>query len=162
MADEEQLPPQEFSTLDVVPELNQMIRTLRVFEHADKVVRYMLALDERMAAGEAKLKAQEAEINLKDRQLAERIKAGEIRAEEAEARAAKIERQLADKQAKADQEIAQAKTQLVKDVESAQAALKAAKTELSNVRRQITTAKETLADLLDHINEAKNQIEGPK
>ena len=91
-------------------------------------------------------------------QIAERIKVGELRAEAAEQRAADIEKSIASAQAASDKAIADAKAKLVMDVEGVQVALRTARADLSDVRKKVSVARETLVDLQQQIDDARAKL----
>lgn len=150
------------STSDALIELRQARRTYEVFANAEKVCEYLLTVEQRQRDAEQKLADIQAESVKVSDQLADRIKVGELRAEAAEQRAAEIDRQIASAQVASEKAIADAKAQLAKDVEAAQATLRAAKAELADVRKKVTVARETLEDLQQQIDEAKTTLDENK
>lgn len=150
------------STSDALIELRQARRTFEVFANAEKVCEYLLSVEQRQRDAEQKLADAEAEgVKAVDR-IAERIRAGELRAEEAEQRATTVDRQIADAQAASDKAIADAKAQLVADVEAAQQRIKDAKADLADLKKKIAAAKADLAELKEQIAAAKELLEGQK
>jgi len=150
------------STSDALIELRQARRTFEVFANAENVCEYLLSVEQRQRDAEQKLADAEAEgVKAVDR-IAERIRAGELRAEEAEQRATTVDRQIADAQAASDKAIADAKAQLVADVEAAQQRIKDAKADLADLKKKIAAAKADLAELKEQIAAAKELLEGQK
>ncbi len=147
-----------FSTNDVLLELRQARRTFQVFEHAEKVVTYLQSLEQRQKDAEDFLAQVQANIDEAKAKLDERIKIGETRAEAAERRAADIEKSIASAQAASDKAIADAKAKLVMDVEGVQVALRTAKADLSDVRKKVSVARETLVDLQQQIDDARAKL----
>lgn len=146
------------STSDALIELRQARRTFEVFANAEKVCEYLLTVEQRQRDAEQKLADLEADrVKIAD-QIAERIKAGELRAEAAEQRAADIEKSIASAQAASDKAIADAKAKLVMDVEVVQVALRTAKADLSDVRKKVSVARETLVDLQQQIDDARAKL----
>ena len=146
------------STSDALIELRQARRTFEVFANAEKVCEYLLTVEQRQRDAEQKLADLEADsVKIAD-QIAERIKVGELRAEAAEQRAADIEKSIASAQAASDKAIADAKAKLVMDVEGAQVALRTAKADLSDVRKKVSVARETLVDLQQQIDDARAKL----
>jgi seryl-tRNA synthetase len=146
------------STSDALIELRQARRTFEVFANAEKVCEYLLTVEQRQRDAEQKLADLEADsVKIAD-QIAERIKVGELRAEAAEQRAADIEKSIASAQAASDKAIADAKAKLVMDVEAAQVALRTAKADLSDVRKKVSVARETLVDLQQQIDDARAKL----
>ena len=146
------------STSDALIELRQARRTFEVFANAEKVCEYLLTVEQRQRDAEQKLADLEADrVKIAD-QIAERIKAGELRAEAAEQRAADIEKSIASAQAASDKAIADAKAKLVMDVEGVQVALRTAKADLSDVRKKVSVARETLVDLQQQIDDARAKL----
>ena len=146
------------STSDALIELRQARRTYEVFANAEKVCEYLLTVEQRQRDAEQKLADLEADsVKIAD-QIAERIKVGELRAEAAEQRAADIEKSIASAQAASDKAIADAKAKLVMDVEAAQVALRTAKADLSDVRKKVSVARETLVDLQQQIDDARAKL----
>lgn len=141
MPDESQ---EVFSTNDVLIELRQARRTFQVFENAEKVVEYMIGLEQRQKDAEDVLAQVQVDIDDAKAKLDERIKTGETRAEDAERRAAEIDKQIEADRAKADQQIADAKAKLASDVEAVQQKIKDAKAELADLKKKIADAKKTL------------------
>ena len=146
------------STSDALIELRQARRTFEVFANAEKVCEYLLTVEQRQRDAEQKLADLEADsVKIAD-QIAERIKVGELRAEAAEQRAADIEKSIASAQAASDKAIADAKAKLVMDVEGVQVALRTAKADLSDVRKKVSVARETLVDLQQQIDDARAKL----
>ena len=146
------------STSDALIELRQARRTFEVFANAEKVCEYLLSVEQRQRDAEQKLADLEADsVKIAD-QIAERIKVGELRAEAAEQRAADIEKSIASAQAASDKAIADAKAKLVMDVEGVQVALRTAKADLSDVRKKVSVARETLVDLQQQIDDARAKL----
>ena len=146
------------STSDALIELRQARRTFEVFANAEKVCEYLLTVEQRQRDAEQKLADLEADrVKIAD-QIAERIKVGELRAEAAEQRAADIEKSIASAQAASDKAIADAKAKLVMDVEAAQQKIKDAKADLSDVRKKVSVARETLVDLQQQIDDARAKL----
>ena len=146
------------STSDALIELRQARRTFEVFANAEKVCEYLLTVEQRQRDAEQKLADLEADsVKIAD-QIAERIKVGELRAEAAEQRAADIEKSIASAQAASDKSIADAKAKLVMDVEAVQVALRTAKADLSDVRKKVSVARETLVDLQQQIDDARAKL----
>lgn len=146
------------STSDALIELRQARRTYEVFANAEKVCEYLLTVEQRQRDAEQKLADLEADsVKIAD-QIAERIKVGELRAEAAEQRAADIEKSIASAQAASDKAIADAKAKLVMDVEGVQVALRTAKADLSDVRKKVSVARETLVDLQQQIDDARAKL----
>lgn len=146
------------STSDALIELRQARRTFEVFANAEKVCEYLLTVEQRQRDAEQKLADLEADrVKIAD-QIAERIKAGELMAEAAEQRAADIEKSIASAQAASDKAIADAKAKLVMDVEGVQVALRTAKADLSDVRKKVSVARETLVDLQQQIDDARAKL----
>lgn len=146
------------STSDALIELRQARRTFEVFANAEKVCEYLLTVEQRQREAEQKLADLEADrVKIAD-QIAERIKVGELRAEAAEQRAADIEKSIASAQAASDKAIADAKAKLVMDVEGVQVALRTAKADLSDVRKKVSVARETLVDLQQQIDDARAKL----
>lgn len=146
------------STSDALIELRQARRTFEVFANAEKVCEYLLTVEQRQRDAEQKLADLEADgVKIAD-QIAERVKVGELRAEAAEQRAADIEKSIASAQAASDKAIADAKAKLVMDVEGVQVALRTAKADLSDVRKKVSVARETLVDLQQQIDDARAKL----
>lgn len=146
------------STSDALIELRQARRTFEVFANAEKVCEYLLNVEQRQRDAEQRLADMEAEGVKAADQIADRIKVGELRAEAAEQRAADIEQSIASAQAASDKAIADAKAKLVMDVEGVQVALRTAKADLSDVRKKVSVARETLVDLQQQIDDARAKL----